>query len=165
MHPPLLLYIIALRHFSLSKLSTFFFPKKILTCVNDTSGGLQEHLVPALNTLPAAARAVVNVNGLCHSGCSEEDQRTRCSLFYFLPRFLVGQSPFVLFCTGCWRRSSLNLVFYINIMRLVCVVDNSIGHGVRCVSFSSFCRLKPKQLDSSFKAQSSFALRISVLYI
>ena len=55
MDPPLSLYIIALRHFSLSKLSIFF-PKGIVTCVNDASAELQEHLVPAMNTLPAAAR-------------------------------------------------------------------------------------------------------------
>ena len=90
--------------------------------MSDTSAGLQEHLVPAVNTLPAAAKALGNVNGLCHSRCSEEGQSTKCS-----------QSPFLLFCTGCWRRSSLNLLSYINVMRLVCLVGNSVGRGVRCV--------------------------------
>lgn len=131
MEPLLLLDIIALRHISLSKLSIFF-PKEIVTCVNNTSAGLQKYLVPAMITLPAAARALVNVNGFWHSRYSEEDQSTRCSLFYFLPGLLVGQSPFVLFCTGCWR-SSLNLLSYINIMRLMFLVDNSAGNGVRCV--------------------------------
>lgn len=98
--------------------------------MNDTSAGLQENLVPAMNTLPAAARALVNVNGLCRSRCSEEQQSTRCSLFYFLLSFLAGQSPFVLFCTGYWGRSSLNLFSYIKVMRLVRLVDNSIGCGV-----------------------------------
>lgn len=58
MDPVLLLYIIALRHFIMPKLGLFF-PKGV-TCVNDISAGLQEHLVPAMNTLPAAARALVN---------------------------------------------------------------------------------------------------------
>lgn len=100
MGPLLLLYIRALRHFSLSKLSIFF-PKETETCVTDSSAGLQEHLLPATRTLPAAARALVNVNGLCHSRCSEEAQSMRCSLFYFLHGFRVGQSPFELFCPGC----------------------------------------------------------------
>lgn len=91
MDPVLLLYLIALRHFIMPKLGLFF-PKGV-TCVNDISAGLQEHLVPAMNTLPAAARALVNVSGFCHSRCSKEDQRKRCSLFYFLPGFLDGQSP------------------------------------------------------------------------
>lgn len=73
-----------------------FFPKEGVTCVDDMSAGLQEHLVPAMNTLPAAARALVNVSGFCHSRCSKEDHRKRCSLFYFLPGFLDGQSPSVL---------------------------------------------------------------------
>lgn len=53
------------------------------------STGLQEHLVPA------AARGLVNVKAFCHSRCSKEDQSKRCRLFYFLPGFLDGQSPFV----------------------------------------------------------------------
>lgn len=147
---------------SLPKLSIFF-PKEIGTCVTHTSG-LQEHLLPAVRAPPAAAGALVNGNGFCHSRYSEEAHGTRCSLFYFLLGFLVGQSPFVLFCPGCWR-SSLHFLPCINVMRLLCLFDNSVGHGVRCVCFSSFCRLKPNQLDRCFKAHSSFDLRISVLYV
>lgn len=48
--------------------------------------------------------------------------------FYFLTDFLVGQSPFVLFCLGCWR-SSLNLISYNNFMRLLFLIDNAVGKG------------------------------------
>lgn len=77
-----------------------FFPKEGVTCVDDISSGLQDHLVPARNTLPAAARDLVNVSAFCHLRCSKEDRSKRCSLFYFLPGFLDGQSLSVLGITG-----------------------------------------------------------------
>lgn len=66
MDPLLLLYIIALGHFIMPKLRLFF-PKERITCVDDISTELQEHPVPAMNTPPAAARALVNLSGFCHS--------------------------------------------------------------------------------------------------
>lgn len=44
-------------------------------------------------------------------------------------------------------------------MRFVCLVEKAVACGVRCFwFFFPFCSLRPKQLDSSFKAHSSFAL-------
>lgn len=92
------------------------------------STGLQEHLVPALSTLPAAARALVNVSSFYHSRCSNEDQG--CNLFYFLPDFLDGQSLlyWVLEVVCC-------LLSIINVMRFMCLVEKAVACGVRCFPF------------------------------
>lgn len=123
------------------------------------STGLQKHLVPSMNTLPAAARALVNVSSFCHSRCSNEDQRKRCSLCFFLTDFLDGQSLSVLGIGG-----GCCLLSIINVTRFVCLVEKAVACGVRCFPFY-FPSVAQDQNSWVVVSRPILLLLLSVLYV